>query len=100
MLNIIGDTSNGKKFSIEDGKKIQICKWHFLPFPVLPLQKKSTSELTESPEENGKLYLGFHVREKINQLTSNLISRWGETIILNSLAHNYYFPLPVLLKMF
>ena len=64
MLNISGDTSNSKKFPIEYGKKSHICKWHFLPFPVLPLQKKSTSELTKSPEENGKLYLGFHVREK------------------------------------
>ena len=71
-----------------------------MPIPVLPIQKKSTSELTESPEENGKLYLGFHVREKINQLTSNLISRWGETVIQNSLVQNFHFPLPILLKMF
>ena len=72
----------------------------FFAISSFTITEKNTSELTESPEENGKLYSGFHVREKINQLTSNLISRWGETIILNSLVQNYYFPLPILLKMF
>ena len=45
----------------------------FFAISSFTITEKSTSELTESPEENGKLYSGFHVREKINQLTLNLI---------------------------
>jgi hypothetical protein len=73
----------------------------FFAISSFTITEKSTSELTKSPEKKWKTLFGVSCeREKLNQLTSNLISRWGETIILNSLAHNYYFPLPVLLKMF
>ena len=56
-------------------KKLQMAFFAISSFVII---EKITSELTESPGENGKLYSGFHVREKINQLTSNLISRWGK----------------------
>ena len=56
-------------------KKLQMDFFAISSFVII---EKITSELTESPGENGKLYSGFHVREKINQLTSNLISRWGK----------------------
>ena len=38
----------------------------FFAISSFTITEKSTSELTESPEENGKLYSGFHVREKKN----------------------------------
>ena len=36
----------------------------FFAISSFTITEKSTSELTESPEENGKLYSGFHMREK------------------------------------